>query len=84
MLDPPLPPVLRVVSVTNSSALLAWSLLDSKPVDPMTGFVMFYRTDSQEWEEVPIYGNQLSYNFTNLKCGKKYLFYIIAFNRAGN
>lgn len=71
------------MSVTNSSALLAWALLEMEPIDPMTGFILFYQGETEDWQEMPIYGGQLSYNLSNLQCGRKYQFYIVAFNSAG-
>ncbi|XP_074593224.1 cell adhesion molecule Dscam1-like [Brevipalpus obovatus] len=51
--------------------------------DPMTGYTLHHKPEKGEWQEVPIYFDKLSYNMSNLHCGKRYQFYMVAFNSAG-
>ncbi|RWS15521.1 Down syndrome cell adhesion molecule-like protein, partial [Dinothrombium tinctorium] len=81
--DPPDPPSLKVISATTASVYLAWESNDADSADPLTGYILFHKSELSDWEEIPIYADRLNYNLSNLQCGRKYQFYIIAFNSAG-
>lgn len=82
--DPPDAPILKVSSTTLNSVILSWDIIDdSIPQDPMSGYIVYYKVEKGDWEEIPIYADKLRYTVKNLACGKRYQFYIIPFNSAG-
>ncbi|RWS28200.1 Down syndrome cell adhesion molecule-like protein [Leptotrombidium deliense] len=81
--DPPDPPLLKVMSTTASSIAVSWESSEPESPDPLTGYILFHKSELSDWEEIPIYADRLNYNLSNLQCGRRYQFYIIAFNSAG-
>ena len=83
-LDPPDAPILKISSTTLNSVILSWDIMDdSTSLDPMSGYIVYYKADKGDWEEIPVYAEKLRYIVKNLACGKRYQFYIVPFNSAG-
>ncbi|XP_035221141.1 Down syndrome cell adhesion molecule homolog, partial [Stegodyphus dumicola] len=80
--DPPNAPVLRVVATTASSIHLTWEK-DEENSNPITGYILFQKSDAPEWVEVQLSETRKSYVFYGLRCGVRYQFYLVAFNVAG-
>jgi hypothetical protein len=82
-MDAPMSPQIQVTSSSGSSIHLAWDPVadDENPID---GYVVFQRQESStEWKETRILGQQSFYTALDLKCGTRYQFYLIAFNKIG-
>ncbi|CAG2181709.1 unnamed protein product, partial [Oppiella nova] len=82
-MDAPTSPQIQVTSSSGSSIHLAWDPIadDDNPID---GYIIFQRQDSStEWKEIRIVGQQAFYTAADLKCGTRYQFYLVAFNRIG-
>lgn len=72
------------VSLSSASLASTTGTSSASPfADPMTGYTLYHKPEKGEWQEVPIYFDKLSYNMSNLHCGKRYQFYMVAFNSAG-
>ncbi|XP_055948841.1 cell adhesion molecule Dscam2-like isoform X4 [Argiope bruennichi] len=80
--DPPGAPTLRLVSATASSIHLAWEM-NEENTNPVSGFILFQKSEAPEWEEVQLSEERNSYVFYGLQCGMRYQFYLVAFNVAG-
>ena len=82
-MDAPTSPQIQVTSSTDSQIHLAWDPIvdDDNPID---GYIIFQRQDSStDWKEIRIVGQQTFDTANNLKCGTRYQFYLVAFNRIG-
>ncbi|KAK8787941.1 hypothetical protein V5799_022284 [Amblyomma americanum] len=91
-IDPPAAPNLKLVSSTSSTVHLSWDVEKDQPIN---GFVLFHKPepspapDAQsaeamdEWLEVQTGAERSAYVFRGLRCGRKYTFYVTAFNAAG-
>lgn len=82
-LDPPISPQLHVASTTTSTIHLTWqpSQLDENPID---GYLLFQREENlQEWKEYSLDAQQTFFTTLGLKCGTRYYYYLIAYNRQG-
>ncbi|XP_031340632.1 Down syndrome cell adhesion molecule-like protein Dscam2 isoform X2 [Photinus pyralis] len=82
VLVPPDPPMLTVVAEFTDSLHLRWT--DQKNGgSPILGYVINYKRDHGDWEELQISARTDEHMLRNLWCGTKYLLYITAFNRIG-
>ena len=82
-MDPPETPQLHFTSTTTSTIHLTWSpsQLDENPID---GYLLFQREENQlEWREYSLDAQQTFYVILSLKCGTRYQFYLIAYNKQG-
>lgn len=79
---PPEPPSLKVLEIFTDSLMLQWS--DSKNGgSPVLGYVINYKKDNGDWEELQIDSKANSHLLSNLWCGTKYQLYITAYNKIG-
>lgn len=79
---PPDPPVLTVVSAFTDSLQLEW--MDNKNGGcPILGYVINFKRESGDWEELQIDSKTNAHLMSNLWCGTKYQLYITAYNRIG-
>ncbi|XP_017771587.1 PREDICTED: Down syndrome cell adhesion molecule-like protein Dscam2 [Nicrophorus vespilloides] len=82
VLVPPEPPVLAVIDSFADSLNLRWS--DQKNGgSPILGYVINYKRDHGDWEELQISARTDEHMLRNLWCGTMYLLYITAYNRIG-
>ncbi|KAK8776005.1 hypothetical protein V5799_030650, partial [Amblyomma americanum] len=77
--DPPSPPLIRVQSTTATSVHLLWE----PPDIPVTGYILHYKEEQNDWVKQHVPGNQQSIVLENLRCGTRYQLYMEAFNDAG-
>ncbi|CRK92906.1 CLUMA_CG006322, isoform A, partial [Clunio marinus] len=79
---PPDPPSLTVVDIFSDSLMLQWS--NSKNGGTLIlGYVINFKKDSGDWEELQVDSKKNSHLLKNLLCGTKYQLYITAFNKIG-
>lgn len=79
---PPDPPTLTVVNSFTDSLLLEWA--DNRNGgSPILGYVINYKRDNGDWEELQIDSKTNSHLLGNLWCGTRYQLYITALNRIG-
>nr|XP_022920801.1 Down syndrome cell adhesion molecule-like protein Dscam2 isoform X2 [Onthophagus taurus] len=82
ILVPPEAPDLKVLESFTDSLHLKW--VDQKNGgSPILGYVINYKRDHGDWEELQISARTDEYVLRNLWCGTKYMLYITAFNRIG-
>lgn len=82
-MDAPNPPHIQVTSSSSSSIHLQWENVheDDNSVD---GYILYQRQESSpEWKEIRIPGLQTHFSAVDLKCGTRYQFYLIAYNKIG-
>ncbi|XP_050039355.1 cell adhesion molecule Dscam1-like isoform X1 [Dermacentor andersoni] len=77
--DPPSPPMIRVQSTTATSVHLLWE----PPDIPVTGYILHYKEEQNDWVKQHVPGTQQSIVLENLRCGTRYQLYMEAFNDAG-
>ncbi|XP_023309911.1 Down syndrome cell adhesion molecule-like protein Dscam2 [Anoplophora glabripennis] len=82
VLVPPEAPVLTVVESFTDSLHLRWSD-QGNGGSPILGYVINYKRDHGDWEELQISARTDEHMLRNLWCGSRYLLYITAFNRIG-
>nr|XP_023018250.1 Down syndrome cell adhesion molecule-like protein Dscam2 [Leptinotarsa decemlineata] len=82
VLVPPEAPVLTVVESFTDSLQLRWSD-QGNGGSPILGYVINYKRNHGDWEELQISARTDEHMLRNLWCGTKYLLYITAFNRIG-
>ncbi|CAH1168788.1 unnamed protein product [Phyllotreta striolata] len=82
VLVPPEAPVLNVMESFTDTLLLRWSD-QGNGGSPILGYVINYKRDHGDWEELQISARTDEHMLRNLWCGTKYLLYITAFNRIG-
>lgn len=80
--DPPVSPMLMLVSTTATSIHLKWNYSD-KEDSPVTGYFLYHMKQHGTWEERQVPSHQTTYTFHDLSCGTHHQFYIIAFNTVG-
>lgn len=79
---PPDPPSLSVVNSYTDSLLLEW--LDNKSGgSPVLGYVINYKRENGDWEELQINSKTNSHLLGNLWCGTRYQLYITGYNKIG-
>lgn len=79
---PPEPPILTVVSAFTDSMQLEW--IDNKNGgSPILGYVINFKRENGDWEELQIDSKTNAHLLANLWCGTKYQLYITAYNKIG-
>ncbi|XP_074598354.1 cell adhesion molecule Dscam1-like [Brevipalpus obovatus] len=86
-MDVPNAPQMHVTSTSSSSIYLSWELT-SDDHNPIEGYVLYQRvhskdTPSNDWREINLKGHQTFHAASNLSCGTRHQFYLIAYNKAG-
>ncbi|GLG93649.1 Down syndrome cell adhesion molecule-like protein Dscam2 [Gryllus bimaculatus] len=79
---PPSAPLLHATGSTSTSLNVQWKLGEDGGA-PITGFVLHYKREFGEWEEVKVNRKQSSYIINNLWCGTSYQLYVTAHNAIG-
>ncbi|XP_043479175.1 Down syndrome cell adhesion molecule-like protein Dscam2 isoform X3 [Leptopilina heterotoma] len=80
---PPTPPTLLATGTTNDAVQLQWKQGDNGG-SPIKGFLLAYRKEFAEWEEVMLDRRASTHLLEGLQCGTKYQFTLAAFNRIGS
>lgn len=80
---PPDPPELKIPSVTATSVSLEWHAGNSGGA-PYRGFLLAFRPEFGEWEEILLDRRSNSYLVEKLQCGTRYQFTLSAFNKIGS
>ncbi|XP_046620086.1 Down syndrome cell adhesion molecule-like protein Dscam2 isoform X2 [Neodiprion virginianus] len=80
---PPTPPTLLATGTTTDAIKLQWKQGDNGG-SPIKGFLLAYRKESAEWEEVILDRRANTYLLEGLQCGTMYQFNLAAFNRIGS
>lgn len=70
---PPTSPLLLTTSTTTSSVQLQWKQGDNGGA-VIKGFLLSYRTENEQWEEISVDRRMSTYLLDNLLCGTKYEF----------
>ncbi|PSN53675.1 Down syndrome cell adhesion molecule-like protein Dscam2 [Blattella germanica] len=78
----PAAPLLLVTGNTQHTLQLQWMLGDDGG-SPVRGFVINYKPENGEWEEVHVDGTRNTYTLSNLRCGTPYLIFLESFNDVG-
>lgn len=71
-----------MVATTIYSISLQWRISDSGGA-PLKGFILQYRQEFADWQELQIDRRFNAYLFENFQCGTRYQFTISAFNKIG-
>nr|CAD7573670.1 unnamed protein product [Timema californicum] len=79
---PPDAPTLTVVASYADSLQLQWTD-NHNGGSPILGYVINYKRDHGDWEELQIEAQADSHMLHNLWCGTRYQLYITAFNKIG-
>nr|CAD7399479.1 unnamed protein product [Timema cristinae] len=79
---PPDAPTLSVVASYADSLQLQWTD-NHNGGSPILGYVINYKRDHGDWEELQIEAQADSHMLHNLWCGTRYQLYITAFNKIG-
>lgn len=79
---PPDPPILTVVNSFSESLKLEW--LDNKNGgSSILGYVINFKRENGDWEELQIDSKTNHHSLGNLWCGTKYQLYVTAYNKIG-
>ncbi|XP_076048641.1 Down syndrome cell adhesion molecule 4 isoform X2 [Oratosquilla oratoria] len=78
---PPRPPTLYVQGSSRDSITLRWSL-DAQD-SPVRGYIINYKREYGDWEEVQLNTVKTSHTLSGLVCGSKYQLYVTAYNKVG-
>lgn len=70
---PPTPPLLLVTAVTSESVQLQWKQGDNGGA-AVRGFILSYRKEIGEWEELTLEQRTTTYLMEGLHCGTSYQF----------
>ncbi|XP_022215405.2 Down syndrome cell adhesion molecule-like protein Dscam2 isoform X3 [Drosophila obscura] len=79
---PPEAPNLTVINAYTDSLHLEW-LDNSHGGSPILGYVINYKRDNGDWEELQVDAKTTSHLLSNLWCGTRYQLYITAYNKIG-
>uniref|UniRef100_T1GSG6 Down syndrome cell adhesion molecule-like protein Dscam2 n=1 Tax=Megaselia scalaris TaxID=36166 RepID=T1GSG6_MEGSC len=79
---PPSPPELFLTSHTPNSVSLDWNVKDNGGA-PLRKFLISYRKEFSDWEEIELDHRMHSYVIDKLQCGTQYQFTISAINKIG-
>ncbi|XP_066598053.1 cell adhesion molecule Dscam2-like isoform X1 [Prorops nasuta] len=79
---PPAAPLLHAPSTTSNSINVQWKSGDDGGA-PIRGYILHYKREAGEWEEVKISNKMSSFLLTRLWCGTDYHMYLTAYNRIG-
>jgi hypothetical protein len=82
VLVPPEPPALVVVDIFTDSLMLQWSD-NNNGGSAVLGYVINFKKDNGDWEELQVDSKANSHLLSNLWCGTKYQLYTTAFNKIG-
>lgn len=74
--------MVRIVSTTTTAVTMSWEVT-AKDTKPITGFVLYWKSESTDWSERGVDGGTTTHTFEDLNCGTRYHFYAIAFNDVG-
>ncbi|XP_071040308.1 cell adhesion molecule Dscam1 isoform X2 [Parasteatoda tepidariorum] len=80
--DKPDTPLIKTYFSTSKTIKISWESRTT-PTSPVTGYILHYRKDGQDWQEVRLPGERNFYTQRDLQCGTSYSFYLITFNSAG-
>ncbi|XP_020288503.1 Down syndrome cell adhesion molecule-like protein Dscam2 isoform X2 [Pseudomyrmex gracilis] len=80
---PPTSPTLLATGTTTDAIQLQWKQGDNGGA-PIKGFLLAYRREFAEWEEVMLDRRASTHLLEGLKCGTRYQFTLAAFNRIGS
>ncbi|XP_053972600.1 cell adhesion molecule Dscam2-like isoform X3 [Hylaeus volcanicus] len=80
---PPTPPTLLATGTTTDAVQLQWKQGDNGGA-PIRGFLLAYRREFSEWEEVMLDRKASTHLLEGLQCGTRYQFTLAAFNRIGS
>ncbi|OAD61171.1 Down syndrome cell adhesion molecule-like protein Dscam2 [Eufriesea mexicana] len=80
---PPTPPTLLATGTTTDAVQLQWKQGDNGGA-PIKGFLLAYRREFSEWEEMMLDRKANTHLLEGLQCGTKYQFTLAAFNRIGS
>ncbi|XP_026667760.1 Down syndrome cell adhesion molecule-like protein Dscam2 isoform X6 [Ceratina calcarata] len=80
---PPTPPTLLATGTTTDAVQLQWKQGDNGGA-AIRGFLLAYRREFSEWEEVMLDRKATTHLLEGLQCGTKYQFTLAAFNRIGS
>ncbi|XP_076177340.1 cell adhesion molecule Dscam2 isoform X2 [Ptiloglossa arizonensis] len=80
---PPTPPTLLATGTTTDAVQLQWKQGDNGGA-PIKGFLLAYRREFSEWEEVMLDRKASTHLLEGLQCGTRYQFTLAAFNRIGS
>ncbi|XP_015601116.1 Down syndrome cell adhesion molecule-like protein Dscam2 isoform X2 [Cephus cinctus] len=80
---PPTPPTLLATGTTTDAVQLQWKQGDNGGA-PIKGFLLAYRREFAEWEEVLLDRRATTHLLEGLQCGTRYQFTLAAFNRIGS
>uniref|UniRef100_A0A1B0GIB4 Down syndrome cell adhesion molecule-like protein Dscam2 n=2 Tax=Lutzomyia longipalpis TaxID=7200 RepID=A0A1B0GIB4_LUTLO len=83
VLVPPAPPQLSATASTTTSVSLQWHVGDNGGA-PIRGFLLSFRQEFGDWEEIPLDRRSDSFIVEKLQCGTGYQFTLVAFNKIGN
>ena len=79
--DAPASLVVKAATVDHHSLSLSW---DGDSDDtPVTGYMISYKSNQDNWEEVKVSGKRSRHVLENLRCGTKYQVTVTAYNAAG-
>ncbi|XP_076760634.1 cell adhesion molecule Dscam2 isoform X5 [Xylocopa sonorina] len=79
---PPAAPLLHATSATSNSINVQWKNGDDGGA-PIRGYILHYKRESGEWEEVKVSHKINSFVLSRLWCGNDYQMYLTAYNRIG-
>ncbi|KAL6426412.1 hypothetical protein ACFW04_009120 [Cataglyphis niger] len=80
---PPTSPTLLATGTTTDAIQLQWKQGDNGG-SPIKGFLLAYRREFAEWEEVVLDRRASTHLLEGLQCGTRYQFTLAAFNRIGS
>lgn len=79
---PPDPPSLAIINTFTDGLLLEW-IDGNNGGSPILGYVINYKREMGDWEELRIDSKTNSHLLGNLWCGTKYHLYMTAYNKIG-
>ncbi|XP_023317526.1 Down syndrome cell adhesion molecule-like protein Dscam2 [Trichogramma pretiosum] len=79
---PPAAPMLHATSATSNSINLQWKQGDDGGAQ-IRGYILHFKREFGEWEEVKLSHKVSSYQLSQLWCGTDYQVYLTAYNRIG-
>ncbi|CAL1295071.1 unnamed protein product, partial [Larinioides sclopetarius] len=79
---PPTSPIVQVLSTTSSSIEFKWEK-DAKDKSAITEYMLHYKSDNGDWEQLRLSNKQDHYSLDGLKCGTRYHMYMTASNSLG-
>ncbi|XP_054706600.1 cell adhesion molecule DSCAML1-like [Uloborus diversus] len=80
--DPPGSPTIKVVFKNHTSIGVAWE--QSEIENPVQGYILHYKWELGDWQEIRLSAADTDYVIYDLKCGSRYQFYVTAFNAVGD